>query len=401
MSETKNKQISATIFETRQRRESLDCKVFKIKLVDISDAKSEKLSRFFAEAKWIYNSVLGSEDPLVFDYKSKEVPVHVFNKETGKCDIIEQRQLTLGSQMKQHIFKEVSLNAYALHKARQSGNKIGKLKFKSEVNRIHLKQHGTTFRMKENKVTIQKLGSFRSRGLKQIPEGAEIACADLVRKPSGFYLHVVTYNKPEKRERSGEIGIDFGIKDAVILSNGEKFKWSLNVPADIKRGQQSLSRKKRGSNNHFKQRQRLLRKHERLMNKKEDAANKFVSSLKNYAKVVIQDDDFSQWQAGHFGKRVSTSILGRIKAKIKNLPTSEVIDRYLPTTSECPCCHTRVEMPTSKREFHCPSCGHREDRDIKAAKMILDFSKTPAERGCQPAETSDKIMSVKQEAPLL
>lgn len=415
----KNASIKKSLAETKIRRQGQDVKVFEVKIDSshLSKEKERDLELAFIQAKWIYNYCLDSEDMFSLDSKQKQIPVNVFNKETGKCDIVEFRDISLGSQIKQSLYKQSQQNVINLAKAKAKGLKVGKLKFKKEVNRIHLKQFGTTYRIKnENYITVQGLGKFKVLGLNQILTGDyEISCADLIKKPSGYYFKIVTYSKKKYIQKSGEVGIDMGIKDAIILSSGEKYNYSFPIPEKLKSKQKRLSKMKKGGRNYVKQLNKIKKDYEKLGNKKNDAANKFVSNLKQYKKVVIQDENISEWGSGFFGKTVSTSILGRIKSRIRNLPTSVMIDRYLPTTKICPNCHTKNKLSLSDREYNC-KCGFSEDRDVKSAKIILclgnkekihtakELSRLPVEDLTSVFEDyvfENKLKPMKQEAPLL
>jgi len=130
----------------------------------------------------------------------------------------EQRELTvLGSQIKQEIADRLKDNLLALGKLKKNGRKVGALKCKRFVNSIPLKQYGVTYNLDfaRNRVRIQKLGKFRVLGLRQIPADAEIANAVLLRKPSGYYLHVTCYLPKDSRTSPNpidkDIGIDFGV----------------------------------------------------------------------------------------------------------------------------------------------------------------------------------------------
>lgn len=415
----KNASIKKSLAETKIRRQRQDVKVFEIKVDSshLSKEKKRKLELAFVQAKWIYNYCLESEDMFSLDSKQKQIPVNVFNKETGKCDIVELRDISLGSQIKQSLYKQFQQNVINLAKAKAKGLKIGRLKFKKEVNRIHLKQFGTTYKIKNNNyISVQGLGKFKVLGLNQILTGDyEISCADLIKKPSGYYFNITTYSKKEYVQKSGEVGIDMGIKDTIILSDGEKYNYSFPIPEKLKSKQRRLSKMEKGSRNYVKQLNKIKKDYEKLGNKKNDAANKFVSNLKQYKKVVIQDENISAWKSGFFGSVVSTSILGRIKSRIRNLPTSVMIDRYLPTTKICPNCHVKNKLSLGDREYHC-ACGFSEDRDIKSAKTILCLGNkekihTSKELRSLPVEDltsvfedyifESKLEPMKQEAPLL
>jgi putative transposase len=117
--------------------------------------------------------------------------------------------------------------------------------------------------------------------LNQIPKDAEFANANLIRKSSGFYLKVTcfmpietsstSFKKSTFKNSSKEIvGIDFGIKDDLTLSNGIKFQTKFPITEKIKKSQRKLSRKKKYSKNYEKQRIKASIVYEKHKNRKID-----------------------------------------------------------------------------------------------------------------------------------
>jgi transposase len=370
---SKSDKIKESLKKTRQKRKSQTCKVFEIKIDEskLSNEKLRKLNDCFVQSKWIYNHLLSQGKDVKFDPKSKNINVNVFNEKTQKCDKIENRKLTIGSQIKQAICERFVKNIISLSKLREKGFKIGRLKFKKEVNSIPLKQFGCTYRIIDNKtIRIQSVGELRVNGLEQLI-GLEKANAHLVKRTSGYYIKVTCYKEKENPETFGNIGIDFGIKDSITLSDGRKFNWKFEIPSKLKRKQRKLAKKEKGSKNYAKQCERIKKNYEEYTRKKDDAANKFVSSLKEFSKVVIQDENIKGWSHGLFGKQVQQSILGRIKSRIKHLETSIIIDRWLPTTKISPINGKNIEIGLKDRLFI--DGNFSEDRDVKSAKTILTF----------------------------
>lgn len=226
---TKAEQIKNTLRQTRQRREAQKPIVYELKLQNLSKKKEKLLKRAFLEAKWLYNW-------LVSDTERLGVPANkVSMVEVKTGEVFEQRELTvLGSQIKQEIADRLKDNLRALGKLKKNGHKVGALKCKRFVNSIPFKQYDVTYSLDlaRNRVRIQKLGSFRVLGLHQIPADAEIANTGLVRKPSGYYLHVTCYlpkdscAPPSKIEK--DVGIDFGISSKLTLSNGIKIDFEIH-----------------------------------------------------------------------------------------------------------------------------------------------------------------------------
>jgi putative transposase len=189
-------------------------------------------------------------------------------------EVFEERELViLGSQVKQEIADRLKDNLRALSQLKRKGHKVGGLKPKPFVNSIPLKQYGVTFTLDrdKNRVRIQKLGSFRVLGLRQIPPDGEIGNALLVRKPSGYYLHVTCHLPKESasREPIGEaIAIDFGVYAKLTLSNGIKLDFELRETERLKTLQRKLVRAKKGSKNKEKLRLLLRREYERIARQK-------------------------------------------------------------------------------------------------------------------------------------
>ena len=368
--ESKVQVIRKAIQETRQRRKNQKVVVYQLKLQNLSKRKQELLARVFAEAKWLYNY-------LVSDISRLNVPANKISTVQVKVsEAFEQRQLlVLGSQVKQEIADRLRDNLRALDKLKKKGYNVGTLKPKKFVNSIPLKQYGVTYKLNfaYNRVRIQKLGDFRVLGLHQIPKGAEIANAVLVRKPSGYYLHVTCYLLKEhfKKEHIAEaVGIDFGVSNKIILSNGLAIDFELHETRRLKKLHRKLSRAKKGSKNRKKLQLLLRREYEKIANKRRDAQNKIMAFLKLYNVVIFQDDFIKGWTK-NFGKQVHSSAIGGLKSRLKNsLETPIAIDRFEPTSQECYVCGKVHKLSLSDRTMRC-DCGWVCDRDLNAALVIL------------------------------
>lgn len=181
--------------ETQERRKSMNCKVYSCKIdkSHLNKTTKEHLTTLFKEAKWFYNYCISHIDDV--DTKIREVSVKV-------KDQYETRTLTvLSAQMKQAIKERIVWSMSSLHALERKGRKVGKLKFKSIVNSIPLRQYQGTYDLDlyHNRVRIQRLW-LRVRGLKQIPQDAEIANAVLIRKNGDYYINVTTFSQKEEKD---------------------------------------------------------------------------------------------------------------------------------------------------------------------------------------------------------
>jgi putative transposase len=368
---TKAEQIKNTLQETRQRREVQRPVVYQLKLQNLSKRKSEALRKAFLEAKWLYNWLVSDTERLSLSANK------ISSVEVKVGEAYERRELAvLGSQIKQEIADRLKDNLRALGKLKENGHKVGALKHKRFVNSIPLKQYGVTYSLDfaRNRVRIQRLGKFRVLGLHQIPADAEIANAVLVRKPSGYYLHVACYLPKDSRTSPSpvdrNIGVDFGVGSKLTLSNGIKIDFEVPETPRLKRLQRKLAKTQKGSRNREKVRFLLRKEYEKLNNRRRDAQNKALAFLKIYRKVVFQDDSVKGWSA-LFGRQVHSSGIGGLKSRLRNsLEAPVAVERTEATTGECFACGKRHDLSLSDRVIEC-ECGWKCDRDVNAALVIL------------------------------
>lgn len=373
---------------------------FKTYELKLNTRKSKYFCDLFREAKWLTNDAIGAENIFNYDTKASKVSVKL-------KDSTEVRELkSLSAQMKQSIVYRLRDGIKALAQKKKKGVRIGRLKFKREINSIPLSNQ--VFRIKENKIKFQKNKQwFRIHGVEQLGESPNIRCAQLIRKPSGIYLHV-TIAVPRKDEITAisDIGIDFGIKDTLTFSDGTKVKFSTDDQLKkIRKTHRNFSRKKKGSKNRYKAQKQLQKQYEKLNNIKKDSVNKLISALKHF-RIVFQDEMISNWQRGLFGKQVQESILGRVKVALKKNTTNLEITRSAATTKTCFSCDKVNDIKLSDRVYHC-DCGYREDRDIHSARNMLKFcglEQTAVERESDLRlmlqDIQSKHLVMKQEAPL-
>ena len=387
----KYQQIKESGMKTRLRRKSQTCKVFELKIQSnkLNNKQKYFLNKLFLEAKWFYNDIISFDDLKNYDTKKKEVIV--LNKERQK----ETRELeVLGSQIKQELLQRVWISIKSLSTKKRNNKKVGKLKYKNQINSIPLKQHGYTHQIIGNKLRLAKCKSyFYIKGLEQILENAEFAIANLIKKPSGYYLHITCFLDKEKENMPKEVvGIDFGIKDDITLSNGVKFQTKFPITKRIKKEQRKLSKKTKNSNNYRKQKSKIGLAYEILTNIKKDVKNKIVSYLKNnYSHIAIQDENIKGWHSGLFGRQVQQSILGGIISELKKLPQTSIVDRYFPSTKLCNQCGLINKISLSDRIYNC-RCGYSKDRDVHSAYNILLESLPMERRKFTPVEFNTSIL---------
>ncbi|RUM58817.1 MAG: transposase [Persephonella sp.] len=382
----KKQKIKESLKKTKEKRKNQIPKVYQLKISysNLNNQQKHWLERVFLEAKWLYNYCIADIPNRLTPQTEKIKQIEV---KTPKG--IETRQITcLSSQMKQGILDRIKKNLSDLSKAKQKGIKVGKLKFKSDYRNIPLKQNGITFKILKDKNRIKLQGlkkPVRVLGLHQLPENCDIAKAELIKKPDGYYIYLTCYidKKQIKEEKINKpIAIDFGIKHQLTLSNGIKINYRIEETKRLKRLQKKLSRQKKGSKNYQKTKQKIQKEHQKIYNRRKDIQNKIISLLKRYEYVLIQDEAVKQWHSGLFGKQVQNTGIGGIISRLKqNLETLISVDRYEATTKTCSNCGSRKEDITlSDRTYRCEKCGLVIDRDLNSAINILKIGLQKVEK---------------------
>lgn len=179
------------------------------------------------------------------------------------------------------------------------------------------------------------------------------------------------------------IGIDLGIKDLVITSEGEthpNHKHHRYAKKKLKFNQRKLSRKVKGSNNKNKQRIKIAKLYQKVSNKKYDQINKLTRSLINENQVIITENlAVKNMMKNHkLAKSISEVSWGEILRQLEYKAkwygrTLHQIDRFYPSSKTCNSCKFLVEeLPLNIREWNCPRCKSNLNRDVNAARNILE-----------------------------
>ena len=214
-----------------------------------------------------------------------------------------------------------------------------------------------------------------------------IRSATLSKTKSGkFYLSVLISMDDDEfrqfRHTDRRVGIDLGVKDFVITSDGEVFAnkhFFKKAENKIKKLQRQLSKKQKGSNNRDKARIRLAKAYEHLTNQRMDYIHCVVNSLlQNYDYVFMEDLNVQgMLKNHHLAKAIQEIGFYTFKSTLKNkaiLNDKFVIevDRWFASSKTCHCCgYVYKGLTLREREWVCPICGERHDRDLNAAINIL------------------------------
>lgn len=201
-------------------------------------------------------------------------------------------------------------------------------------------------------------------------------------KSNKYYCSICVDVEQDEYKHTGEvIGIDLGVKDLIIDSNGNKYKnpkYQIKAEKKIKHLQRLYSNKTKGSKNQEKARLKLAIAYEKLSNKRKDNLHKITTKLiKENDLICIENLNVKSMTKNHkLAKAIQDCSFGTLvsmlkyKAKWHNRKIVE-IGRFYPSSKLCHCCGNRMQyMGLEIREWTCPNCGETHDRDINAAINI-------------------------------
>lgn len=280
----------------------------------------------------------------------------------------------------------------------QSGFPNFKKKSKSDVKMYFVKDHPKDCRCERHRLNIPTLGWVRIKEKGYIPttkDGWKIKSGTVSIKAGRYYVSVLVEIPDIKIVNNGNdgIGIDLGLKDFVIVSNGKIYK-NINKSARIKklekrlhREQKCLSRKyenlKKGEStqkNIQKQKLKVQILHHKINNIRTDYINKTIAEIVKTKPSYITIEDLNvsgMMKNRHLAKAVASQKFYEFRTKIKakcseNGIELRVVDRWFPSSKICHRCGAiKKDLKLSDRIYRC-DCGYVEDRDLNAALNLRD-----------------------------
>jgi putative transposase len=221
--------------------------------------------------------------------------------------------------------------------------------------------------------------------LRQYRDG--IRSATLSKTKSGnFFLSILIELPNEEivkfKRTNNTVGIDLGIKDFVITSDGEVFEnkhFYKSQEQKIAKLQRQMSKKQKGSNNKNKVRIKLAKAFEKLSNQKEHYIHSVVNNLLTYYDIVFMEDLNVQGMLKNHKLAKAIQEIGFYRFKsiltdkaFNNGKQVVLVDRFYPSSKTCHVCgYINKGLKLSDRDWICPECGEHHDRDINAAMNVL------------------------------
>jgi putative transposase len=343
-----------------------------------TDEQQIALSKAFGCARWFWNNSLALTNQLY--------------KETGKglsqqgmndrLPVLKKEFEWLAEPYSQ-VLQSVSLNlSRAFINFFEGRAKFPNFKSKQGKQSIQYPQH---VKITDEGLKLPKLGVIQAK-LHRVLEG-KLKTITVSLTPSGKYFASLLFDddKPEVEQSSQgkAVGIDLGLTHFAITSDGSKFdnpRVLRKRSKNLKRKQQKLSRKVKGSNTRKKARRIVARMHEKIANTRKDFLHKLSRKMVNENQVICVENLAvkNMVKNPNLAKAISDVSWGEFNRMLEYKAREEgkcyvEVDRFFPSSKTCSVCFNRVgSLSLDIRSWQCNNCGTKHDRDVNAAINIRD-----------------------------
>ena len=274
----------------------------------------------------------------------------------------------------------------------------------------------SAFKFRDGQVYLAKCSeALPIRWSRQLPKGAAPSTITVKLTPAGrwFVSLLVDVDIEPLPESPNQVGLDLGITSLVTLSTGEKLANQKGFKAKyrkLRKAQKALSRKQKGSNNRYKARIRVARVHAEIADARKDMLHKLTTRLvRENQTIAVEDLAVKNLLRNHsLAQAISdaswSELVRQLTYKCEWYGRQLVkIDRWFPSSKRCGNCgHVVDKLPLNIREWQCPKCEVKHDRDVNAAVNVLAAGLAVSVCGAtvRPKESKSRKAGATKQKPL-
>jgi putative transposase len=342
------------------------------------------LNRTFGCVRVVWNRTLAARNERYaaegksMSYAETDRALTAMKKDPGLAFLSEVSSVPL-QQALRHQHKAFS--AYFAKRARYP-------RFKSRAGRQSAHYTRSAFAMHDGELRLAKTSTplrFVWSWPEVDPTALNPAMVIVSREPDGRWYVTFTIDTSAQEplpETSHAVGVDLGVKDFAVTSDGEKIANPRNLDRkarNLARYQRRLARRRKGSANRAKARVKVARAHRKVRDARRDFLHRASTRLVRSADmIVIEDLNVSGMVRNRrLARAISDCGWGEFRRRLEYKCERAgrelvVIDRWYPSSKTCSACgHLLTGLSLSTRHWTCPSCRARHDRDINAAENVL------------------------------
>ena len=353
-------------------------KSYKYKIIPDEEQKV-LLNKHFGSIRFIYNYFLNERKR---EYETNKQTINYYDNAKSLTELKKQEEYSwlneINSQSLQASLKNLDDAYNGFFKKR---TKFPKFKSKHTKNSFKVPQ---AVKIENGKLRIRKFKDPIDIILHRTFSGTIKQCTISKTPTNEYFVSILVETEHKKLEKTGKsIGIDLGLKDFVITSDGYKYKnnrYTKTHQTRLKKAQQNLSRKKKDSNKYKEQKLKVAKLHKKITNSRLDNLHKVSTELiKKYDTIILEDLNIKGMMQNHkLAKHISdvswSKFITLLTYKAEwNDKQIVKIDRFFPSSKTCNCCgYINQNLKLDMREWTCPSCHTKLDRDLNASKNILN-----------------------------